>query len=178
MKPILFVFCAAGLAGCGPSASVHLIQQHLRGAERVMRLTTHQAHWGGADGVERVLAEFPLPGARRGEAVYLLYVRLPAGAAEVIVGPAANDATADSPRAKGFFIQTRGDHAGLAAMSQGRIEVAGSGQGRQSARTLKLELTLEDGTRIHGQVRAVRDPWHVEQFEKTRRPADVAALTR
>jgi hypothetical protein len=158
------------IAGCGPSASVHLVQPQLRGFERVMHLTSDRAHWADGESVERVLAEFPLPGARRGEGVYLLYLRVPAGVQSPPVGGQ------DPKSARGFFIQTKGEHHGLALIASGELEVSGTGHGRDSSRVLDLALTLEDGTRIKGRVHATRDDWHVEQFETRQRAADVKAL--
>jgi hypothetical protein len=124
-----------------------------------------------ADRVERVLAEFPLPGAATGKPMYLLYLRWPAGEAE----PAVTDTKSSAVR--GFLIQTRGQYAGLGFIVGGKVRVSGASQARHATRQLQIKLTCEDGTRLVGRLRARRDDYYVRHFETNRRPADVQALS-
>jgi hypothetical protein len=159
-------------AGCEPAGRMSLVQPRLAGWQRDMRLETEQAHWAGAgtQGIERVLVEFPLPGARTGRSTYVLYLRVPAGAEGVTLGRQG------SPLAGGFLIQTRGDYAGLARVTGGTVRVRGDSQAGTAQRTLELNLTFDDGSRTVGKVIATRDEYAVSRFEQRRRPADVAVL--
>jgi len=156
--------------GCGPSAELHLIQPRLAGWQRHMRLVSEQACWSPGDRVDRVLAEFPLPGAATGRPTFLLYLRLPAGEAEPTVA-AKTGATV-----RGFFIQTRGVFAGLAGVVDGKVRVRGTARGRDATRRIEFELVCEEGSRLVGQMLARRDDYHLEHFETHRRPVDVDAL--
>ncbi len=158
------------LAGCEPSSRVRLDQPHLEGWQREMNLRSDAVTWAAGGDMERVLAEFPLPGAATGKPMYLLYLRLPAGVEELDVTPG------QAAAARGFFIQMRGQLAGLAMLTNGHVEVTGESQSRDAIRKLTLDLTCEDGSRLTGELRARRDDWHVQQFETRRRPADVHTL--
>ena len=143
-----------------------------------------------------MLIEFPLPGASTGRPTFLLYLRVPAGVVEPALCAATapadtgagnhaaskpTDAPAASrpagptakPMARGFFIQTRGDFAGLALVTGGTIGVKGKSTAPDATRELRLELTFEDGSRITGQATARRDDWYLKKFETRERPADV-----
>ena len=161
---------SGGLAGCGPSSKLHLIQPQLAGWQRHMRLVSEQVYWAPGDRFDRVLAEFPLPGAATGRATFLLYLRMPAGESEPSVG-AETGVTA-----RGFFIQTRGVFAGLASVVGGHVQVRGTARGRGATRRIAFELVCEEGSRLDGQILARRDDYHIEQFETHRRPIDVEAL--
>ena len=165
---------ALGLAcGCQPAASVRLLQPQLQGWQRELELQSDEVRWAGAGEaeVERFLAELPLPGARTGRPTYLLYLRLPAGRPTVSFAPGSPDP------GRGFFIQTRGEYAGLARLAGGTVEVRDSSRAENAKRRLKLDLALDDGSRIVGEVQATRDEYLVSRFETRRRPADVKALT-
>lgn len=164
----------AAMAGCGPAAEVRLVQPQLTGWQREIQLQTDQSHWarGGTEDTERVLAEFPLPGARTGRPTYLLYLRLPAGEKRVGFDPKS------APRGQGFFIQTRGEYAGLARLTGGTAEIRGASRSQHAVRQLRLDLTCEDGSRLSGKLSATRDEYVVSRFEARRRPADVQALLK
>lgn len=201
MQRLSFVFSTviAGailVGGCAPAGTMTLVQPQLQGWQRELRLATERIHWAGAgdEKVERVLAEFPLPGARTGTPTYLLYLRLPAGESNVsfaepvpqaalaqAVDTAQATSTSGDPadaRGRGFFIQTRGEYAGLARLTGGTVKVRGKSRAEGATRTLELDLVCEDGSRIVGQLQAIRDEYTVSRFESKRRPADVRALDK
>lgn len=163
---------AVVLIGCGPAAEVRLHQPHLTGRQRDLLLTSNQVHWASEQDVERVLAEFPLPGAATGQPIYVLYLRLPAGIEEPTV------ADAEGTTVRGFLIQTRGEYAGRSPIAGGMVQVAGTSQARGATRQLEIDLTCDDGTRIGGRLRARRDDYRVRHFETHRRSADVQAVTQ
>lgn len=158
------------LAGCAPVSRLHLIQPHLPGYQQHLNLTSETALWSPGEGVERVLAEFPPPGATTGRPLVLVYLRFPAGVAEPGVGAKSG------PAAKGFFIQTQGEYAGLSAVVGGKLVVAGRSKSANATRRLKLDLKCEDGSSLVGEIQARRDDWAIQQFETKRQPADVRAL--
>jgi len=179
-------------AGCAVPAEVRLFQPQLVGRQKEIHLTTEQVCWAASEtkeGQDRVLAEFPLPMARTGRPMYLLYLRVPAGkkkaAARATLSsqPASHPAAATQPeqealpRVQGFLIQTHGEFAGLATVAGGTVVVSGTSQAKNAKRDLQLNLTCEDGSRIIGRLRARRDDYHVRHFETRRRPLDVEALT-
>jgi hypothetical protein len=167
-----WVLAIPGVTGCTPAGQMSLFQPQVAGRQHEIRVQTDQVHWASASGVERVLAEFPLPGARTGRPTYLLYLRLPAGDAAVPFDSAA------SRSGQGFFIQTRGEYAGLARITGGQVRVAGRSQSSGATRTIDIDLRGEDGCRYVGQLKAVRDDFFVSKFETKQRPADVQALIR
>jgi len=173
---LLFVVLAiSAMAGCGPAGTIRLVQPQLTGRQREVKLETVNIYWTPGEspsdeGTERFLAEFPLPGARRGRPTYLLYLRVPAGQPTVTFGEAGGKS------GRGFLIQARGEYAGKALVTEGQATVSGTSQARDASRRLEIELKCEDGSRIQGELRARRDDWHVSQFETRRRPADVKAL--
>lgn len=168
------VGAAAGLlivlAGCAPAARIELVQPSAPVWQQEVLLESDQARWGKDAEVERVLAEFPLPGARTGEPTFLLYLRVPAGPKEV------SFAAATAPRAAGFLIQTRGELAGLTTLAKGRLTVHGRSDAPSASRTLEIDATCEDGTTVRGAIRAVRDDYRLSRFEQYRRPVDVEKL--
>lgn len=167
---LIVCWLSSGLVGCGPSAELNLIQPQLAGWQRHMRLISEQIYWSPDDQVDRVLAEFPLPGAATGRPTFLLYLRLPAGESEPTVSAKAGSTV------RGFFIQTRGVFAGLAEIVGGEIKIYGTARGRGATRRVKFELVCEEGSRLVGQALARRDDYHVKQFETHRRPIDVETL--
>ncbi len=158
--------------GCGPKAEVRLFQPAYGGAEQSLHLTTNQTFWTSGDGMERVLAEFPLPGAAAGRPTYLLYLRVPAASS---TSPVKSAAGGGAP-VRGFLIQTQGRNAGLEMVVGGTISVKGRSQVHDVSRELELELAFEDGTTLSGYLSARRNDWHLHVFETRQRPADVQAL--
>lgn len=188
------------MAGCGPAASLQLLQPQLAGRQQSITLQSNRTYWSPGGRIERVLIEFPLPGASTGRPTFLLYLRIPAGIVEPslcaatapaeeypVNGTASNPVgTAASgqppsfstaPMARGFFIQTRGDFAGLALITGGTVGVKGKSTAPDAARELSIELTCEDGSRITGRAVARRDDWYIKKFETHERPADVRIVT-
>lgn len=171
---LLYTACAvaAVLHGCMPAVSdIRLLQPHMDRWQRDLQLRTEQTFWSPDKQSERILAEFPLPGATTGNPMYLLYLRVTAGEPSQELG-----GTPSAP-AKGFFIQIRGDHAGLALITSGKIQVEKSSLSSEAVRRLRIDLNCEDGTHLTGWLIALRDDWQLTYFEKQRRPADVKILT-
>jgi len=160
------------MAGCGPASSMHLLQPHLSGWQRHLHLTAENAWWSPGHGVDRVLVEYPPPGAITGRPLLLLYLRLPFGVAEPTV------AAPTGPAARGFFIQTRGEYAGLSTVVGGRVIVRGRSLSLGAKREVAVELKCEDGSALVGTIEARRDDWALRQFETQRRPVDVDMLIR
>ena len=171
------VFCLLSLTllGCGPSVRLTLQQPQVGGYQQQIVLTSERAAWSPRGKVDRVLVEFPLPGATTGRPTYLLYLRLPAQTPAVTF-TAKND-SAKAKVGQGFFIQTRGDLAGLAVIAAGQVFVKGRATGPSATRQLQIELTCEDGSRLTGKILARRDDWYLKQFETERRPVDVQGIT-
>ncbi len=157
-------------AGCGPSAEVLLVQPQLTGWQREIRLLSESVHWAPGESGSRVLAEFPLPGAVRGQPMYLLYLLVPSGAGDWPVTPEVDGGVS------GFMIQTRGRHAGLASIVEGQVIAGIAPEGPQAARELRLRVTCDDGSRLEGWLRALRNDRRLRQFESRERPVDVEAL--
>ena len=160
---------AVVLAGCGSSAEIRLHQPQLMGRQRELHLISEQVHWAAGEKVERMLAEFPLPGAATGKPMYLFYLRWPAGRRELTVSERQRPV-------RGFLIQDRGQYAGKAQVVSGKVTVSGRSRARHATRRLEVELTCEDGTRVVGRMRARRDDHQVRRFEIDRKPVDVEAL--
>ena len=160
------------LHGCMPAVSdVRLLQPHMDRWQRDLQLRTEQAFWSPEKKTDRILAEFPLPGATTGTPMYLLYLQIAAGE------PLQELASPPTSPAKGFFIQVRGDHAGLALVTAGTVRVEKRSLSSEAIRRLRIDLHCEDGTRVTGWLAAQRDDWQLTYFEKHRRPADVKILT-
>ncbi len=160
------------LHGCTPAVSeIRLLQPHMDRWQRDLQLRTEQTFWSPDKQSERILAEFPLPGATSGNPMYLLYLLIEAGE------PSQELTASPSSAAKGFFIQIRGDHAGLALITAGKIQIEKSSLSSEAVRRLRIDLRCEDGTRLTGWLAAQRDDWQLIDFEKHRRPADVMILT-
>lgn len=158
------------LAGCGPAAEVRLFQPQYVGAERDLHLLSNQVCWASSPGMERVLAEFPLPGAVSGRPTYLVYLRIP------IRAPGEPATQSGTQPIRGFLIQTQGRNAGLETLVAGKVQMKGKSMARQAVRELQVDLTFEHHTRMTGRLTARRDDRRVHIFETRRRPADVAAL--
>jgi hypothetical protein len=158
------------LAGCSPAAEVRLLQPQYPGAERDLHLRSNQACWAADKGVERVLAEFPLPGAVAGRPTFLLYLRIPVSAPGV---PATQPSTQPI---RGFLIQTQGRNAGLETLLAGKVQSKGKSSAPDAVREMQLDLTFEHHTFLSGRLTARRDDRRVHAFETHRRPADVRAL--
>lgn len=169
---LLLVYPAVGIVGCAsPEANMELLQPQLVGPQQRLPLASEQVAWAAAGDTERVLIEFPLPGASTGRPTYLLYLRLPAGETVLKI-------CADPGRCvRGFFIQTTGDFAGLANVTGGELHVKKHGR-NSKARELTFSLTCEDGSKLQGQARAEHDHWALQEFETHRRPHDVRELLK
>jgi hypothetical protein len=169
------VLCAAlaalaALPGCAPQARLTLKQPQLTGWQQEMRLASDQVYWAPGKDSDRVLAEFPLPGATTGRPCYLLYLRLPTDQDRPAVG------AGDNGFVRGFFIQTRGEFAGKAEVKTGEVHVRGRSRQRAATRKLRFDLRCEDGCLLIGELTATRNDWLIQRFETQRRPADVEEL--
>jgi hypothetical protein len=171
LTPVLVALSALPV-GCGPAAAIHLIQPALPSWQQHLNLKAETAYWSTDGKCDRVVSDFPPPGASTGRSLVTLYLRLPAGAAEPAV------AAKSGPCVKGFFIQARGQYAGLSAVVGGRMKVAGRSNDASATRELEFELKCEDGSLLVGTIRARRDDWALHEFETKRQPMDVALLAR
>ena len=154
-KRLMLLMAILLFSGCRPSASVELIQLQYRGPEERLSLASNEVHWAPDGGVERYLAEFPLPGAVTGKPAYLLYLR--------VASPASSPGSDDCP-VRGFIIQTRGEHAGLETVVGGEISIEGTSLAGRAMRRLEFDLQCEQGTRIRGTLGARRDDGYLLAF--------------
>ncbi len=142
-----------------------LMQPSLTGSQHELDLTSNESHWAEGKQAGRILVEFPLPGATTGKATYLLYLRLP---------PMTDSGKKNSEIIPcGFFIQVRGEYAGLAGVTGGTMRVL---RRDHNACKLAVDLTCDDGSRIQGEVLAKRNEAKVKGFERENRAADVDKL--
>jgi hypothetical protein len=164
------VWMAAALAGCGPAAQVRLFQPEYAGAEQDIQLISDHACWAPEQGIERILVEFPLPGAVSGRPTYLLYLRIP------VVRPGEPAVPDKAHPIRGFLVQTQGRNAGLETLASGKVLMTGRSSAPESKRELQVELTFEHNTILSGRLTARRDDQHIRLFETRQHPADVKAL--
>ncbi|MCK6457008.1 MAG: hypothetical protein L6Q92_10825 [Phycisphaerae bacterium] len=159
------------ISGCGAAARVSLEQPFLAGPEQRLHLTSESVRFASGGGTDRVLVEFPLPGAWSGRH-YLLYVRVPSktGSYE-IAQPFGGE------RVGGFFIQLFGDHRGLTGFASGRVDVRGV-LAAPSKRRCELDVKCTDGSLIRGTLVAQRDELGLREFEERTNRGDVQALLR
>lgn len=160
-------------SGCAPAGRMMLGQSHLAGYQHQVQLESDHVYWSASDETCRVLAEFPLPGARTGHPTYLLYLRMPAAAKTASLA-----AVADSDQACGFLIQTRGEYAGLTRIVDGNVEVRAPLVPGTSKRRIRIDAKCEDGTQLAGEFNATHDDYQVGHFENRQRPADVQNLRK
>lgn len=160
------------MLGCQAKDNVWLVQPRLEGWQRELKLGSEQVRWAaaGEDGVERVVAEFPLPGARTGRPTFVLYLRLPAGVEQVSFDPDA------AGQGRGFLLQTRGEYAGLARATSGSVNRQASSSSGDPTRRYRIDLVFEDDSHFVGEITATRDDYTVSRFERLRHPGDVARL--
>jgi hypothetical protein len=155
-----------------------MVQPQLTGWQREVRLNTEDVKWARADGVDRVLAEFPLPGAQTGRPTYLLYLRASSGVKTAHLDSKADGKAGTNTQGQGFMIQTRGEYAGLARLSNGTLRMHGPSLLNARKQRIEVDVTCEDGTRMIGDLTATRDDYLVSRFETKQRPADVQALLK
>lgn len=163
------VLLALAVGGCGrPAATLELIQPNREGWQKRVSLESDQVLWASGPSGLRILAEFPLPGARTGRPTYVLYLRTTDQAGEAQVGAGQEGA--------GFLIQTRGELAGMAFFTGGTAKLGRPDGIARVSRRVQVDLTCDDGTRVVGEMTARRDDWSLHRFETVQRPGDVAAL--
>jgi len=159
------------VAGCGPAARLELMQPQLTGLQAHLSLRSERAFWAPGKKMERLLVEFPPPGASTGRPFFfLLYLQWSRGLDRPGVGQGPH------AEARGFLIQTRGRLAGLAAIVEGSLTVRGRSDSPGAKRYLEFDLRCEDGSHLVGRVEARREDWVLKDFETRRRPVDVANL--
>ena len=175
IRRILFVialtFSSVLVLGCGPPARLDLYQPQLAGLQAHLHLQSERAFWSSDAQVERLVVEFPPPGASTGRPhFYLLYLRWPAGQQQPAV------AVDQKPSVRGFLIQTRGRFAGLAEVVGGTMTVERAVRTPEAVRRLTFDLRCEDGSQLVGTIEAQRDDMMLTNFERRSRAADVANL--
>ncbi len=149
---------------------MRLRQPQLEGRQNNLRLTSEQVYWTADDGVERMLAEFPLPGATTGKPMYLVYLRYPADKKRIGVDPGHKDA------ACGFLIQMRNSNAGLTMIEHGKLTVKRGLSPSKGRHVIELGISCADDSKLIGRLIAQRNDWMMENFERFRRAGDVQAL--
>jgi hypothetical protein len=164
------VILAAGLVGCQTGARLRLEQSRISGPEASMGLRPSRVAWSPGDGVERVLAEFPLPGSSQGDPIYLLYIRI------AVSEPGEPIIDIGRRPIRGFLIQTQGQYQGREDINGGQLALSGHSMSADASRRLELNLTCEFGSRIRGTLKARRDDAVLEEFETQRRAGDVKDL--
>ncbi len=120
-----------------------------------MELQSNWAAFAG-NGSTRVLLGFALPGSRRGDKQFYIYLRCPSATGRFLLAPGGPDDV------RGFFKQAAGRHAGATPFVQAAVTI----DGNQDTCAGQFEFKCEDGTILQGEFRATRDDWIVQQFEE------------
>lgn len=166
----MILVCGLALTGgCAHQSRVSLVQPQLSGLQRDIRLRSQQGYWADDGRTRRLLVEFPLPGAATGQPNYLLYLRVPHA---ITTQPTPTMGSVIS----GFFIQTRGENAGLAVLQDAKVSLLP----RQlpGPEDFAVELKFDDGSHLGGLLQAERSEHHLRLFETEQRTADVEAAIR
>jgi hypothetical protein len=164
---------AAMTAGCSPRTQAVIVEKWDGNRPMTLRLRSDSAAFApGADGVDRVLLAWPLPGSEHGQPVYQLYLHVPTEKGTFAVGR-----TGDGQHVvAGMFIQRRGRYAGRTDLVKGRLRLDGPGGNGPTHRRGALIVDCGDGTRIAGRFDAVLSVTTVTQFEDHHR-ADIREMT-
>lgn len=170
---MLSVFCLGLLAGCGPTASLTVSQPEAPAPMNELELRSRWAHFE-TDGRERYLASFPFPGAVAGDRQFVLYFICEAGARDILFRQHPGGGRRSG--GVGFFVQERGDYAGLTRVVDGAVRVRGVPFGGKKRRRVELTLHCDDGTTISGRLVVVRSRLELAAFEQGPHAADAAAL--
>ncbi|MCH8054216.1 MAG: hypothetical protein IH895_09160 [Planctomycetes bacterium] len=146
---------ALAATACTPHARVTVEQSRAKGRQHRMEL---QSNWAAfaENGSTRALLAFPLPGARRGDKHFYIYLRCPSATGRFLLAPGGPDDV------RGFFKQVTGRHAGVARFIQAAVTIDGD----QDTCAGRFEFKCDDGTILQGEFRATRDDWIVQQFEE------------
>ena len=149
---------ALASAACTPHARVTVEQSRATGRQRKLELHSTWAAFA-ENGSMRALLAFPLPGARRGDKHFYIYLRCPSATGHFLLAPGGPDDV------RGFFKQVTGRHAGVAPFVQAAVTIDGD----QNACAGRFEFECDDGTILRGEFRATRDDSIVQQFEEATR---------
>ena len=149
---------ALAAAACTPQARVAVEQSRATGRQRQMELQSNWAAFAG-NGSTRALLAFALPGSRRGDKHYYIYLRCPSSTGRFLLAPGGPDDV------RGFFKQATGRHAGVTPFVQAAVTIDGD----QNACAGRFEFECDDGTILQGEFRATRDDGVVQQFEEETR---------
>ncbi len=152
---ILASILATGPA-CAPLARVEVHQPHAGGPQQHLRLRSEWAAFAQNDST-RVLLGFPLPGARRGDKHYHIYLRCPSQVGHYALAPDGPDDI------RGFFQQASGRHAGVTLFVRATVSLSGDGRSCSG----RFEIECDDGTQLKGDFVARRNDWHIRQFEQS-----------
>jgi len=142
-------------------------QPHIPGRQQQLNLESAQTFWSSQGDVERVLAELPLPGAKTGDPMFVLYLRV----TPLPIMPSKESSPDYGVR--GFLIQTRGDYAGRVDITRATIQPV-----RLSAthHDLDIEIQFEDGGHLAGRLTAQPDDRRLRRFETEQRAGDVKSI--
>ena len=149
-----------------PGVSIHTPLDETPEAHLSLTTTGHFASDSG--GPVRLLAQFPLPGARRGKPFCTLYFRLPADRGVFAVGEGAAET-------QGLLIQHFGSLAGGLRLTDGYVSLAGVPLGGSRLRECRVAAKGADGTTVEGAFWVERSARAVARFETEFSP-DVARL--
>ena len=158
-RPMLMILIIGMMAlaatACTPHARVTVEQSRAKGRQHKMEL---QSTWAAfaENGSTRALLAFPLPGARRGDKHFYIYLRCPSATGRFLLAPDGPDDV------RGFFKQVTGQHAGVTPFVQAAVTIDGD----QKTCAGRFEFKCDDGTILQGEFRATRDDWIVQQFEE------------
>jgi hypothetical protein len=153
----LAISTAALCGGCALPAQLEVYQPDLGGPQSGLHLESSWAHFArDRDDKARVLLAFPLPGARRGDKQYFVYLQFAGDAQEYVLDD-------QHPLAmSGFFEQVKGRYAGITQFESAVLKVQRDEQRFRG----QFVAVCGDGTGLEGRFDARRDDWIVEQFEK------------
>lgn len=157
------------VCGCANPSILRLDQPHLPEPQRRLDLLSEQVYWTESDGVYRVLAEIPLPGASTGRPAYLVYLRF-------VLPPDQEASPPVGADVRGFLIQTRGSYAGLVEVADATVTAHPPDAPGQTTWSLHADLHFDDGSRLSGDLIAARGDWRLRQLETRTHAADVRAL--
>lgn len=165
VRPLLFCAWAAplGLAGCGRPVDVVLRQPFAPPTQQQTHLTSETGYYAVADGRQRLLLTFALPGAQAGARAYVVYLTAP-----------EQDGAVAADAARGFFLQEFGALAGRCEIVGGELRVRRPAF-QPRVRELRLKLRCDDGTELSGAAQLQESSDELRIFER-RYAADVARL--
>lgn len=159
----------AAPTGCVQSTNIAVHTPSTGSPEAHVTLSAKTAHFTSGDGGSvRLVARFPLPGARSGKPFCTLYFQLPADRGLFTIGQ-GND------QARGFLIQHFGSMAGWLRLTKGSVTLQGVPFGGSRLREGHVLVKGSDGTTVEGSLSLERSARALALFEREFAP-DVTRL--